>query len=42
MPKPTHYAQAKRYQEWVMAMDQELNALEKNGTWILTNLPSGP
>jgi len=41
LPEPTHYAQAKQYPEWVKAMEQELHALETNGTWILTSLPSG-
>jgi len=41
IPEPTHYAQAKQYQEWVKAIEQELHALETNGTWIFTFLPSG-
>lgn len=27
--------------EWVNAMKDELNSLQENGTWALTNLPSG-
>ena len=40
-PEPHCYAQAKQHPEWVMAMEQELNALHKNDTWILTTLPPG-
>jgi len=40
-PKPTTYAQAQLYPEWVKAMDLELEALERNGTWSLTTLPAG-
>lgn len=41
IPEPSLYAQAKQYSEWVKAMDQELHALETNGTWVLTNLSKG-
>jgi len=40
-PEPSTFSQAQQYPEWVQAMDQELHALEQNGTWVLTSLPSG-
>lgn len=39
MHRPTTYAQAIRYKEWVQAMHKELDALESNDTWELTILP---
>jgi len=38
-PDPWHYAQAKQHLEWVQTMNNELDALEKDHTWILTSLP---
>ena len=39
-PEPHSYSEAQRYLEWVVAMNQELNALQANHTWVLTPLPS--
>ncbi|XP_074277296.1 uncharacterized protein LOC141600938 [Silene latifolia] len=38
--EPSTYAQASTDARWVQAMNQELQALEDNKTWELTNLPS--
>lgn len=38
---PCTYNEAKQSKEWVQAMDQELEALENNKTWHVTNLPPG-
>jgi len=37
--EPSTFSQAQQYPEWVLAIEQELTALEQNGTWILTDLP---
>lgn len=39
--EPASYVQAQLYPEWVKAMDFKLDALDRNGTWILTSLPKG-
>ena len=39
--EPSTYAQAQQHLEWVKAMEQQLLALETNGTWVLTSLPHG-
>lgn len=39
--EPSNYAQAKGHPEWEDAMKKELDALEKNNTWSITNLPRG-
>lgn len=39
--EPKSYAQARLTDEWVQAMNLELEALEKNHTWELTELPPG-
>jgi len=36
-PEPSSYAQANLYPEWEMFVNQELKALEKNGTRQLTS-----
>lgn len=38
---PTTYDEAVKSKEWKRAMDQEIQAIEKNKTWELTSLPSG-
>lgn len=35
------YSQASKDAHWVNAMKQELQALENNNIWVLTNLPKG-
>ena len=40
-PEPSCYSQAQQHLAWVLAMQQELAALEKNETWILTSSPPG-
>jgi Reverse transcriptase (RNA-dependent DNA polymerase)/Integrase core domain len=37
--EPTSYEIAKREQKWCKAMEEELNALEKNETWEICQLP---
>ncbi|GJS73702.1 retrovirus-related pol polyprotein from transposon TNT 1-94 [Tanacetum coccineum] len=39
--EPTSYSQACRNTDWMNAMEKELNALEQNITWELTELPTG-
>lgn len=41
LTEPTTYQKAKESSDWVNAMQQELEALELNNTWILTSLPAG-
>lgn len=38
---PTSYKQAVKCPHWVKAMNIEIEALERNGTWITTSLPPG-
>ena len=38
---PTSYKQAVKFAHWVEAMNVELEALERNGTWMITTLPPG-
>jgi Reverse transcriptase (RNA-dependent DNA polymerase) len=38
---PESVEEAIKNSEWVQAMKEELNALYKNDTWILVNLPEG-
>lgn len=39
--EPKSFKQASQDERWQQAMQQEIKALEKNGTWILTDLPKG-
>ncbi|KAL0460027.1 UNVERIFIED_CONTAM: Retrovirus-related Pol polyprotein from transposon RE1 [Sesamum latifolium] len=39
--EPRCYMQAKDCKEWVHAMQQEIQALEKNQTWDIVDLPTG-
>lgn len=39
--EPVNYTQASKKREWRIAMEQELEAIEKNETWSLTELPPG-
>ncbi|XP_074351811.1 uncharacterized protein LOC141690959 [Apium graveolens] len=39
--EPVNYTQASRKKEWRRAMEQELEAIERNETWKLTELPPG-
>ena len=41
IPEPSTFSQAQQHLEWIQAMDQELAALEQNGTWLLISLPPG-
>lgn len=38
---PTSFKQAVKHQHWIDAMNCELDALERNGTWEITTLPPG-
>jgi hypothetical protein len=39
--EPVHFAEAVQDAKWRLAMQQELQALEDNGTWTLQPLPNG-
>lgn len=39
--EPSSYKDAATDPKWITAMEEELTALSKNGTWELTNLPVG-
>lgn len=39
--EPVTYAQAAKEVEWKKAMDTEIQTVEKNKTWKLTDLPPG-
>uniref|UniRef100_A0A1J3JNZ9 Retrovirus-related Pol polyprotein from transposon TNT 1-94 n=1 Tax=Noccaea caerulescens TaxID=107243 RepID=A0A1J3JNZ9_NOCCA len=38
-PEPTSFTQAKKFDEWLKAMNEELFALESTGTWMICSLP---
>ncbi|RVW82648.1 Retrovirus-related Pol polyprotein from transposon TNT 1-94 [Vitis vinifera] len=37
--EPTCYTEAARFLEWIEAMKAEIDSIERNGTWKLTELP---
>ena len=37
--EPVTYSQAVKDKHWYDAMDNELQALERNGTWTIEDLP---
>lgn len=39
--EPTHFKEAIKHTAWVNAMNEELDALEENNTWHITDLPPG-
>jgi hypothetical protein len=39
--EPTSYSEAVGLKEWQQAMDDEIDSIHRNGTWILTTLPPG-
>ncbi|XP_031284010.1 uncharacterized protein LOC116142745 [Pistacia vera] len=41
LSKPTSFTQASKDPNWIAAMQQELQALKRNGTWSFVPLPSG-
>jgi len=38
---PIHFKDANKYKKWIEAMDEEMNAIERNKTWDLVELPKG-
>ncbi|CAN1164864.1 Retrovirus-related Pol polyprotein from transposon TNT 1-94 [Linum perenne] len=40
-PEPQSYNEAAKSECWQRAMQDELHALAENGTWVITELPSG-
>lgn len=41
MEEPVFYKDASKDREWRIAMDKEMESIEKNGMWKLTSLPPG-
>lgn len=39
--QPTHFEEAVKEKEWIEAMNNEIEAIEKNKTWELVDLPAG-
>lgn len=39
--EPQNFEQAAKEKNWRVAMDNEIESIEKNGTWKLTKLPDG-
>lgn len=37
--EPTRYSEVVSHSKWCTAMQQEIEALEKNGNWSLTSMP---
>ena len=38
--QPSSFEEAIRDDNWVQAMDEEMNSIEKNDTWDLVDLPN--
>lgn len=38
---PTHFEEVVKEEKWCKAMYEELDAIERNKPWELTNLPKG-
>ena len=38
---PINFEEAIKDKKWIDAMDEEINAIEKNNTWELVDLPKG-
>ena len=38
---PVHFEEAVKHEKWRAAMDSEMKSIEKNKTWVLTNLRAG-
>ena len=38
---PVHFEEAIKDEKWIEAMDEEINAIERNKTWDLVELPKG-
>ena len=38
---PIHFKEAIKDRKWIEAMDEEINAIERNKTWDLVELPKG-
>lgn len=39
--EPTSFSDAAREMEWKQALKIEIKSIEKNDTWVLTDLPPG-
>ncbi|KAL8138009.1 hypothetical protein V2J09_004010 [Rumex salicifolius] len=41
VPNPSNYEEGAKILEWPQPMDSKINSIEKNGTWIITELLEG-
>jgi len=41
LDEPIHFEDAVKKEKWVLAMDEEMEEIEKNDTWELVNLLQG-
>ena len=39
--QPSSFEEAIRDENWVQAMDEEMNSIEKNDTWVFVDLENG-
>ena len=39
--EPLSFKEAVKDEKWIQAMEEEVQAIEKNNTWELTSLPNG-